>query len=109
LQFRDNPFVVKFLLNTDGELELFTHQATRLRNKEILEILVDSGFDINGQDTKGNSTLIIAFQERNLEYVKFLLERGVNIYHVNEDKNNAMNFAIRHFELYREIFINGAN
>jgi ankyrin repeat protein len=99
---------VKFLLNTDGELELFTHHATRLRDKKILEILIDSGFDINGQDTKGNSTLIIALQERNIEYVKLLLERGVNIYHVNEEKNNAMNFAIRHFELYKEIFMNGS-
>jgi ankyrin repeat protein len=100
---------VKLLLNTDGELELFTNLAASLKSKEILEILIDSGFDINGQDLHGNSTLILAIERENWDSANLLLERGVNIHHVNESDRDAILFAARHGNLIREIFMNGGS
>jgi ankyrin repeat protein len=100
---------VKLLLNTDGELELFTHLAASLKSKEILEILIDSGFDINGQDLHGDSTLMLSIRKKNWDSSNLLLERGVNIYLKNKNGKDAILLGSQYGNLIREIFMNGVH
>jgi ankyrin repeat protein len=104
---RQIPDAVKLFLNTDGDLELFTNLAASLKNKEILQLLIDSGFDINSQDSKGNSTLHLAIKDR--ECSLLLLESGVDIHLLNKFGENAMILAADHGHLCLELFMNGAS
>jgi ankyrin repeat protein len=103
------PDVVNLLLNTDKDLELFLHQALRLYRKEIIEILIYYGFEINEQDSNGDSTLMLAIKNHP-NFSSLLMERGVNIYLRNNKNENAMIFAVRTREnICRDLFMNGAS
>jgi uncharacterized protein len=102
------PNVVKLLLNTDDS-ELFLNQALRLYKTEIIKILIYSGFEINEQDSNGDSTLMLTIRNHpNL--CSLLMERGVNIFLRNNKNENAMMLAVRnHGNICRELFMNGAS
>jgi ankyrin repeat protein len=55
-----------------------------------LNMLLDAGADINQEDTAGDTALIIAALNGNLDRVRTLLERGANVLHVNGDGKNAL-------------------
>ncbi|EQC39672.1 hypothetical protein SDRG_03101 [Saprolegnia diclina VS20] len=68
-------------------------QARNGRLKRLMES-VEAGFDINVEDEKGNTLLLIAAQNVNQKMVEFLVLRGANINHKNAQGNTALHFAM---------------
>lgn len=52
------------------------------------------GFQIDAEDEKGNTLLLLATQNSNRRLVEMLLLRGANINHQNAQGNTALHFAI---------------
>ena len=48
-------------------------------NKEMYDLLISNGADVNVRDPHGYSTLHVAAEKGNLEIVKDLIERGVEV------------------------------
>lgn len=48
-------------------------------SKEIVECLINKGFDINSQDKEGKTALMNAVECTNISVVQLLLERGANL------------------------------
>ena len=70
-------------------VEVINH-AARLGNIEVLEELVRQEADLNVQDEKGFSPLIIACYNNKYEAVEFLLDNGANIDHQDLGGNTAL-------------------
>jgi ankyrin repeat protein len=52
------------------------------------------GFNVNSEDERGNTLLIIAAQNSNKRLVEMLLLRGAHINHQNAQGNTALHFAL---------------
>jgi ankyrin repeat protein len=99
---------VKLLLKTDNKLEIFIHLAVHTGNKDIVQLLIHSGFDVNGQDFKGNSTLIQAIPKKDI--CLLLLDNGVDVHYKTKiEHQTAMLQAAHYGILCREIFMNGGS
>ncbi|MFO0388865.1 MAG: ankyrin repeat domain-containing protein [Alphaproteobacteria bacterium] len=59
----------------------------------ILQTLLDSGADVNGRDTQGQTALFHAARAGQKESVMFLLQHGVNYYQVDNNGDIARNIA----------------
>ncbi len=59
------------------------HYAARIKNVKIIEMLLNSGAEIDPVENKGQTPLRIAFQTKpyDLEVVNLLLSRGANMDH----------------------------
>lgn len=68
-------------------------QARNGRLKRLIES-VDAGFDINAEDDKGNTLLLLACQNINVKMVEYLLAKRATINHKNAQGNTALHFAM---------------
>lgn len=68
--------------------------AIRRNSKQIVEILLDNGADINLKNTKGQTPLVVACKKGNFEIVKMLLDRGANIYLEDVYGKTALMYAL---------------
>lgn len=66
-----------------------------LHMTEIARLLVDNKADVDAQDYKGNTALIMAVQEGNEDTVKLLLSAGADPYIVNKAGKKALGFATK--------------
>lgn len=69
---------------TDSEFVFFD------ANIEKIQLLLDSGGNIDQQDKYGNTALIYAAVCHNVGIVKLLLEKGANINHQNKEGETAL-------------------
>ncbi|MBA8667592.1 ankyrin repeat domain-containing protein [Holosporaceae bacterium 'Namur'] len=85
--------------------------ASMLGKKDIVEILLQGGVDVNSTDTEGNSILIIAVNQKDKELVKMLLAEGANINAKNTRGDTALSKAVeqRDKELVKMLLAEGAN
>lgn len=69
---------------------------SQVRNGRIkrVEESLNLGFNIETEDEKGNTALLIACQNSNRRLVEMLLIRGANINHQNGAGNTALHYAI---------------
>lgn len=74
-------------------LDAVFSQARNGRVKRVEESL-NLGFQIDAEDEKGNTLLLIACQNSNKRLVEMLLLRGAKINHQNALGNTALHFAI---------------
>ena len=80
----------------DGKPPL--HIATLMRNKEMIENLVEMGANVNGRDNFHDTPLMIAADsacENNSEVISLLLELGANIKARNYKGETALNKAVK--------------
>jgi ankyrin repeat protein len=63
--------------------------------KEIVEMLLQAGADIEHRNDQGENALISAAQEGHKEIVQILLDAGANINQENADGETALDLAIR--------------
>jgi len=72
-------------------------------NTRLLEILIQNHLDINGKDEEGQSLLIYAIQQKNLDIIRNLIESGADIQLVtneiiysliNEDEYEILEYLI---------------
>ncbi|CAM9197345.1 unnamed protein product [Chrysoparadoxa australica] len=75
------------------DLEAVFSQARNGRMKRVEESL-NSGFDANTADEKGNTLLLIGAQQVNLNLVELMIKRGADINHQNVNGNTALHYAM---------------
>ena len=59
-----------------------------------MQELINQGANINLKDNKNQTALMKACQSKAIETVKFLLERGANIEHIDNQRMTAYHYAI---------------
>ena len=74
-------------------LETVFSQARNGRLRRLEESL-NAGFQVDEEDGKGNTLLIIAAQNRMKRMIELLLSRGCNINHQNAQGNTALHYAM---------------
>ncbi|MBD5087717.1 MAG: hypothetical protein HDT30_02710 [Clostridiales bacterium] len=80
--------------------------------KEMVELFLEKGVNINRADKKGNTPLLMhADQSCDRDIMKLLLRAGADINARNNDGNNALMFALKHgdCELARLLIKKGAD
>lgn len=78
---------------TVPDLDTVFSQARNGRLKRLIES-VDAGFDINMEDEKGNTLLLLACQNVNMKMVEFLVAKRANVNHKNAQGNTPLHFAM---------------
>lgn len=76
--------------NSNGETALF--QALRWRSYEILTVLIEAGADVNIPNKGGDTPLMIASQDDDIEMVQFLKANGA----IFNSPNEELLFAASH-------------
>ncbi|MGL4388446.1 MAG: ankyrin repeat domain-containing protein, partial [Brevinema sp.] len=69
------------------------HWAAAQGYSEMLKVLVEKGYDINGQDSSGFSPLHYAAASGKFDSVELLVSKGADLYLVNKDNLTAMSLA----------------
>ncbi|GLD95052.1 hypothetical protein PINS_up003677 [Pythium insidiosum] len=75
------------------DIDTVFSQARNGRLKRLIES-VDAGFDINSEDDKGNTLLLIACQNVNVKMVEYLVGKRANVNHKNAQGNTPLHFAM---------------
>ncbi|KAF7517988.1 hypothetical protein G7054_g13615 [Neopestalotiopsis clavispora] len=76
----------------DGDTALIM-TAKRIANIEPLEQLLKAGAKIDATNNNGDTALIAAAAEGDNEFVNFLLAKGADVMHTNNDDMNALQAA----------------
>lgn len=77
----------------DGETALF--QAVKNGHKEVVEMLINAGADIDKQDTYGNTALLQAAYKGYKEIVELLLEKGADVNIKSNGSDTALLMAVQ--------------
>ncbi|TMW68690.1 hypothetical protein Poli38472_006158 [Pythium oligandrum] len=75
------------------DMDTVFSQARNGRLKRLIES-IDAGFDINSEDDKGNTLLLIACQNVNMKMVEYLVAKRANVNHKNAQGNTPLHFAM---------------
>jgi len=70
--------------------------AVRAKNLELLRERVSAGGNINHQDPIHGSALVAAINNNDLEAIKFLIERGVDVNADNSDWVSPLEISLHH-------------
>lgn len=68
-------------------------EATQNRELEGVESLLKSGVDVNYQNIRGWTALTRAAFHQRLDIVKFLVDNGANVNHVNVNRTSVLMYA----------------
>lgn len=67
-------------------------------NKQLIDILLDYGADINSLDSNGFTPILyITYFYKDIEFFKYLLEKGANIHAVNNKKLNIIHILCENY------------
>ena len=97
-----NKELLKIILNEDltyyrTKVDHYNIYQTAIKfNKEMLQILVDSGFNINASDDNKNTPLHLAAIEPLCKTFKFLIEHGANPHVNNVNFETPICLIIKH-------------
>ena len=75
---------------------LFVLSAATFNNCRIVELLLDSGADLEAIDINGMTPYLVSVTHGSLDAVRLLLERGVNITAADAAMNSALHLAIQY-------------
>jgi ankyrin repeat protein len=94
--------IIKLLVDKGSVIE--PHILTQLSelgdHTQTISLLLKNGIDINYQNNKGDTVLMIAIKNKNTKLANFLIESGANINLENKDGMNALLLAISKSEYY---------
>jgi ankyrin repeat protein len=71
-----------------GRRALF--DAVRSGNKEMLQLLLDAGADVNARDNEGNTAIMNTYTQATAEIVRMLTNRGADVNAKDKDGNTAL-------------------
>jgi ankyrin repeat protein len=80
-------------------------------NKEVLELFIEKGFDINARHYEGRTLLMYAVMNENKKLCLFLIEKGADVNAKTKDGLTALMFASkeRYIEICKILVDNGAD
>lgn len=97
-------------MNEDGEFPLKT--ACWLGNREIVELLIENGADVNlADESEFDTSLMMASRHGHAEIVRLLLKNAVDVNAQDDYDNTSLTRAAEwgHLEVVRLLLENGAN
>lgn len=62
---------------------------------EKIKLLIDNGVDVDAQDLKGRTPLLVATKRRTINEVQLLIDAGANINHIDKRGHNVFKFLVR--------------
>ena len=74
----------------------FISSAAAFNHGRIIEILLDSGADLEAKDELEMTPFLMAVSQGTVEAAKLLLERGANLTATDSSLNSALHLAIIH-------------
>jgi cytohesin len=80
--------------NWGGIVHPLAH-AVRERNLVMVDMLLDRGAAVDGEEEEGDTALMYAAGRGNLDVVKRLIKAGANVTHKNREGRDALDFASR--------------
>lgn len=100
-----NLDLCQYLLNQGSKTEIpggdergtALHGVAASGRADILELLLDRGAELDARDEMGDTSLLVAVDKRQSNAVRFLLEKGSNIYALSENGRAIIELA--HFRL----------
>lgn len=110
MKFLINPYDCKELVDSEyGRSAL--HYAAINSNRNMLNLLLNNGFDINFKDKKGNTPLHYAIEKSATNCVEMLINNGANINTPNIKQQTPLHLAVLHdYPYYAKILLEkGAN
>jgi len=79
---------------TDKKKNTALHKAcTETGNKEIIEMLVDSGADITSKNKSEKTPLMYAVKNAEIEVIRYLIDQGADIKYENKYGVSAFSYA----------------
>ncbi len=90
--FEKNGAVLNQEKNEDGVNALLLI-APYLENEKELAYFISKGFNLNDKDPKGNNIFNYAAKKGNIEFLKMLVEKGVDPKITNQEGGNAILYA----------------
>ena len=95
------PKTIKFAIESGANITMTgysnegaLHLAAAHELKEIAELLISNGIDINAKDKNGKTPLHYA-AKKSLEMVKFLISHGADINATTNQKETALHYAAK--------------
>ena len=86
-----NPHLINM---TDEKKQTFLSYAIKRNNNQIINLIIDSPLlDLNYHDKNGNTYLHMSIIHQNINLIKRLLHKNININSQNNDGNTALHFA----------------
>lgn len=133
----DNYELIKYIIKIDNKIinfidnvgynSLIWYSATGFGNVNIADLLIRHGIDVNYSNYKGINSLIANILNRkcnrsvyggkiynlnqNIKYINYLINKGININHIDIKSNTALHYAVvlnREKELIKLLLDNGA-
>lgn len=98
--YSGNNQVAKFLIENNCDINYVSDNGTALMasvvkgNKDLVELLIKSGANLNLTDTNGLTALIYAVQFKNIEMLKLLLEHHADKSLVDKNGKTAFEYAV---------------
>lgn len=109
---KGNSKIINHLLakGADGGAELL-HSAAAQDNRDLLDLLLGQGSDINLSDEKGKTPLAIACENDNRDLVEYLLKKSANIDQKDNDGNNPLSISLKskNYKLFNLLVDYGAD
>ena len=68
-------------------------ERVEVGNKEIIELFMKAGMDVNAKGNYGETALMFASVHNNIELIKFLIKKGANVNAQSNDGYTALMFA----------------
>ncbi|KAG4091476.1 ankyrin repeat-containing domain protein [Neocallimastix lanati (nom. inval.)] len=95
---------VKYLLENGMDIERVNQRINAIEKTiffnefDILKVLVEHHLDINAVDRKGDTPLIYAIKNRNINVIEYLLKAGANV-NYNESRDGSIEDINRQYNL----------
>jgi ankyrin repeat protein len=81
---KDNTAIARALINKKVNLEIGMlgtplHESVKKGNKEIVELLIQAGANLNSQDLGGKTALYLAVEQNHVKITSLLIQAGANV------------------------------